>query len=110
MKKMDRPLFLIDILLNLKTFKKALINTGCLYYLAFNGALVCRLKLLRIPIKERALQLAEGDQEEKKIQLITYVDLDVDGYKERIFRYMIEKLAYPMILGDPWLHYNKAVY
>ena len=109
-KKMDRPPFLIDVLLNSKTFEKALINTGCLCYSAFNGALVCRLKLPRIPIKERALQLAEGDQEEKKIRSITYVDLDVDRYKERIFRYIIEKLAYPMILGDPWLHYNKAVY
>ena len=77
---------------------------------AFNGALVRRLKLPRIPIKERALQLAEGDQEEKKIRSITYVDLDVDGHKERIFGYVIEKLAYPMILGDPWLHHNKAVY
>ena len=60
-KKMDRPLFLINVLLNLKTFKKALINTKCLYYLAFNNALVRRLKLPRIPIKEQALQLVEGD-------------------------------------------------
>ena len=51
-KKIDRPLFLVDVLLNLKTFKKALINNGCLYYLAFNSALVQRLKILYIPIKE----------------------------------------------------------
>ena len=60
-KKIDRPPFLIDILLNLRTFEKALINNRCLCYLAFNSALVRRLKLPRIPIKEQALQLAEGD-------------------------------------------------
>ena len=109
-KKIDRPLFLVDILLNSKTFEKALINNGCLCYSAFNGAMVQRLKLLHIPIKEQALQLIERDQEEKKIRSITYVDLDVDGHKERVFGYVIEKLAYPMILGDPWLHHNRAVY
>ena len=71
MKKMDRRPFLVDVLLNSKTFEKALIDNGCLCYSAFNGALVRRLKLPRIPIKERALQLAEGDQEEKKIRSIT---------------------------------------
>ena len=109
-KKIDRPPFLIDVLLNSRTFEKALIDNGCLCFSAFNGALVRQLKLPRIPIKEQALQLAEGDQEEKKIRSITYIDLDIDRHKERVFGYVIEKLAYPMILGDPWLYYNDIVY
>jgi hypothetical protein len=110
MKKMDRPPFLIDVLLNSRTFERALIDSGCLCFSVFSGALVRQQKLPRIPIKERALQLAEGDQEERKIRFITYVDLDVDGHKERVFGYVVENLAYPMILGDPWLHHNDAVY
>ena len=51
-KKIDRPPFLVDVLLNLKTFEKALINNGYLYYSAFNSALVQRLKLPYIPIKK----------------------------------------------------------
>ena len=60
-KKIDRLLFLIDILLNLRTFKKALINNRCLYFSAFNSTLVCQLKLPYIPIKKQALQLIKGD-------------------------------------------------
>ena len=54
-KKIDGPPFLIDVLLNLRTFKKALINNRYLYFSAFNSALVRRLKLPHIPIKEQAL-------------------------------------------------------
>ena len=55
MKKMDRSPFLIDVLLNSRAFKRALVNSGCLCYSAFSGALVCQQKLLYIPIKEYAL-------------------------------------------------------
>ena len=110
-KKIDRPPFLIDVLLNLKTFEKALINTGCLYYLAFNSALVCRLKLLHIPIKEQASYLQRETKRRRTNPIKTYMDLDVDRYKERIFTqaHMIKKLAYPTT-SDNCLHHNKAVY
>lgn len=110
MRKMDGPPFLIDVLLNSGSFERALVDSGCLCFSAFSGALVRRQKLPRIRIKKRDLQLAEGDREKKRIHFITYVDLDIDGHKERVFGYVIEKLAYSMILGDPWLRHNDAVY
>ena len=36
--------------------------------------------------------------------------MDVDSYKKRIFGYIIKGLSFPMILGDPWMHGNNAVY
>ena len=82
MRKMDGPPFLIDILLNSGLFETALVDSGCLCFSAFSGALVRRQKLPRIRIKERDLQLAEGDREKKRIHFITYVDMDVDGHQE----------------------------
>jgi hypothetical protein len=48
--------------------------------------------------------------EERKISFITYANVDIDGYKEKIFRYVIKKLAFPFILKDPWLRHNNVIY
>jgi hypothetical protein len=68
------------------------------------------MKLPRIPIKERSLKLAKKDKTPKTISHITFADVDIDGHKERIFGYVIQDLAYPLILGDPWMQHNDAVY
>jgi hypothetical protein len=107
---MDSFLFYINTLINSAKFIKAFINNGCLYYIAFNEFMVRALKLPRIFISHKFLKLAEEDMEEKKISFITYADVDIDGYKERIFGYVIKKLAFPLILGDPWLRYNNVIY
>jgi hypothetical protein len=56
------------------------------------------------------LKLAEEDMEERKIFFITYADVDIDGYKKRIFGYVIKKLAFFFILGDLWLRHNNVTY
>jgi hypothetical protein len=72
--------------------------------------MVRALKLPRIPISYRFLKLAEEDMEKRKISFITYANVDIDGYKERIFGYVIKKLAFSLILGDPWLKHNNVTY
>jgi hypothetical protein len=47
---------------------------------------------------------------EKKIFVITYANVNIDRYKKRIFGYVIKKLAFPFILGDPWLKHNNVTY
>jgi hypothetical protein len=107
---MDSFFFYINTLINLAKFIKAFINNGCLCYTAFNESMVRALKLSRIFISYRFLKLAEKDMEERKISFITYADVDIDGYKERIFGYVIKKLAFFFILGDPWLKHNNVIY
>jgi hypothetical protein len=107
---MDNSFFYINILINLIKFIKAFINNGCLYYAVFNEFMVRVLKLLRIFISYRFLKLAEEDIEGKKISFITYADVDIDGYKKRIFEYVIKRLAFFFILKDPWLKYNNVIY
>jgi CTP:phosphocholine cytidylyltransferase-like protein len=72
--------------------------------------MVRALKLSRIFIPYKFLKLAEEDMEERKISFITYANVDIDGYKKRIFGYVIKKLAFPLILGDPWLKHNNVIY
>ena len=72
--------------------------------------LVCWIKLLRIPIKEHLLKLAKQDKNIRTIKYITYANMNINGYKERIFGYVINYLAYLIILGDPWMRRNDAVY
>jgi hypothetical protein len=107
---MDSFLFYINILFNSAKFIKAFINNGCLCYAAFNESIIRALKLSRISIFYRFLKLAEEDIEERKTSFITYANVDIDEYKERIFGYVIEKLAFFLILGDLCLKYNKVIY
>jgi hypothetical protein len=107
---MDSSPFYIDTLINSAKFIKAFINNGCLCYAAFNEFMVRALKLPRIPIFYKFLKFAEKDMEERKISFITYANVNINGYKKRIFGYVIKKLAFPLILGDPWLKYNNVIY
>jgi hypothetical protein len=46
----------------------------------------------------------------RKISFITYANVDINEYKERIFEYVIKKLAFPLILRNLWLKYNNVIY
>jgi hypothetical protein len=107
---MNSSLFYINTLINSAKFIKAFINNGYLCYAVFNEFMVRALKLSRIFIPYRFLKLAEEDIKERKISFITYADVDIDRYKKRIFGYVIKKLAFFLILGDPWLRYNNVIY
>jgi hypothetical protein len=107
---MDNSPFYINILINSAKFIKAFIDNGYLCYTAFNEFIVRALKLPRIPISYKFLKLAKKDMEKRKISFITYANIDIDGYKKRIFEYVIKKLAFSLILGDPWLKYNNVTY
>jgi hypothetical protein len=107
---MDSSPFYINILINLAKFIKAFIDNNCLCYAAFNEFMVRALKLSRIFIFHKSLKLAEENMEKRKISFITYANVDIDGYKKRIFGYIIKKLAFFFILEDPWLKHNNVTY
>jgi hypothetical protein len=107
---MNSSFFYTNILINSTKFIKAFIDNDCLCYTAFNESIVRALKLSRIFISYKFLKLAEEDMEKRKISFITYANVDIDGYKERIFGYVIKKLAFSLILKDPWLKYNNVTY
>jgi hypothetical protein len=63
---------------------------------------------LQTPAVQQHLQ--QKHKKKKKISFITYANVDIDGYKKRIFGYVIKKLAFFLILGNPWLKHNNVTY
>jgi hypothetical protein len=107
---MDNFPFYINILINLAKFIKIFINNGYLCYTAFNKFIIRALKLPRIFILYKFLKLAKEDMKERKISFIIYANVDIDGYKKRIFKYVIKKLTFLLILGNLWLKHNNVIY
>ena len=64
----------------------------------------------RFPIKARQLKLAKEDSKQRAITEISCVEIDIDGKHECIKGYIIEDLAYNIILGDPWMRHNNVIY
>jgi hypothetical protein len=88
---MNSFFYYIDILINSAKFIKAFINNNYLCYAVFNEFMIRALKLSRIFIPYKSLKFAEKDMKERKISFITYADVNIDGYKKRIFGYVIKK-------------------
>jgi hypothetical protein len=106
---MNSSSFYINILFNSAKFIKAFINNSYLCYIAFNESIILALKLSRMFIFYRFLKFAKENIKERKIFFITYANVEIDGYKKRILGYVIKKLAFFLILGNPWLKYNNNV-
>ena len=107
---MDTSPLLVDCMLNSSFYQESFVDCGCLCNAAFSDQLVKERKLPRIEVTPRELQLAEKDTRTRKITHITYADFDIDGRKERIWGYVIRSLAYPVILGKPWMERNDVIY
>ena len=107
--RMDTTPLLVDCMLTTSFYQEAFIDNGCLCNAAFSK-LVHQRKLPRIAVVPRELLLAEKDTRKRQITHITYADFDIDGRKERVWGYVIKNLAYPIILGKPWMEKNDVVY
>lgn len=97
-------------MLNKSFYTDTLIDSGCLYYSAFNRSFLKRHRLSQISNKTRELRLAERDSQRRSINELTCVDIDIDGRYERVWGHVINNKAYNMILGNPWMRANAVVY
>ncbi|KAI0994081.1 hypothetical protein K3495_g14101, partial [Podosphaera aphanis] len=86
-----------------------MVDTGCLCYSVINETLVRKNKIKVIPTRPRTLHLADG-KIGTTITKIARLKLDIDGRQQNLWSYVVPRLAYPLILGKPWLEYNDAVY
>ncbi|KAI1494585.1 hypothetical protein F5X96DRAFT_528050 [Biscogniauxia mediterranea] len=41
---------------------------------------------------------------------MTYLEADIDGFKQRVYAYIIKGLNYLIILGKPWMERNRVTY
>lgn len=109
-RRMDSLPFLIDTFINNNFYLRALFDSGCLPYAAFNGSIVLHRNLPRIPVKQRLLKLAKDDKNYFMIKFITFATLDINGRKERLWGYVIPSLHYDLMLGKGWAERNKVIY
>ena len=86
-----------------------MIDTGCLCFSMFDESLVRKYKFECKNVKPRSLRLADG-KVAANITKISYVDIDIDDRHGRIWGYVMPYLAYPIILGKPWMEHNDVVY
>lgn len=54
--------------------------------------------------------MAKNDGEDRHINQISFADFNIDGRQERIYGYVIQDLAYDVILCKPWMERNDVTY
>ena len=75
-----------------------------------NADFSVRYNLKRTNIIPRDLQLATNEEVRHQIDEIATFELDLEGWKDKIHAYVIPDLAYPIILGKPWMEKNDVIY
>lgn len=76
-----------------------MVDTGCLCFSIFDESLVGKYKISSVKIALQILRLADRK-----------ATVDVDGRQEKLWGYVMPNLAYPIILGKPWMEHNDVVY
>jgi predicted aspartyl protease/transposase InsO family protein len=99
---MDSEPFLVDALIDGISYTEALVDSGCLCYAAISQEYCQQLNLPRTAITPRQLEQVTGTSQEN-IRWITHAKIDLAGHRQTVHFYVIPKLAYPVILGLPWM-------
>ena len=75
-----------------------IVDSGCLSYTLCDSRFVQRNNLQRIPVTPLGLEDFDGSKN-KVASEITILDLDLDGYSERVFAYITPLSGYDIFLG-----------
>ena len=97
---MDSSPFLVFIRVNQKVFTSVLVDTGYLSYGIINAYFASRYSLQRILITPRLI-IGFSTDVELEITNVIKLEINLDGYKEDIFLYVVPYMSYDLILGLP---------
>ena len=97
-KSIDGPPFLVLVLINKKTFTLVLVNIGYLLYGLISRRFATRNSLQRILITPRPINGFSTDVVSEIID-IAKIKINLDGYKEETFFYIVPNIVYDIILG-----------
>ena len=89
---------------------EALTDSGCDCYVLISESLVRRLRLPlveRRAIPLRAFSESAGETDATRVAVFT---IEISGYEERLYAYVVPGLEYDLFLGDPWFVRNKVEY
>jgi predicted aspartyl protease len=85
---------------------QALVDLGCDCYAAIDEELFQKLNLPLIEIGDRRLKGASGAMGNSLISGVTYAMLEIHGYTQLVYFYVVPMLDSPIILGKPWMKHN----
>ena len=101
---MDGNSITVEILINRVSFKPTLIDTGCECYFIVDKDLVTELRFPRIKIPPKPITgFVKENTKEPWVEIteIAKFSIDIQGYWQNIFAYMVPALLNPVIMGLP---------
>ena len=98
---MDEPPFIVSLIVNKECSTSALVDSGCSSYGLIDSRFASRHKLQRIRISHRPI-VGFSDSITLWISEVAKIEINLNGYKEEVFFYVVPSLAsYDIILGLP---------
>lgn len=106
--KMNGNLIYTDVVLQNHLGTSALIDEGCQCYAAINGDLAKGLGLRWVSRESRAVRGASAYMQGSKIEGVVAFRMEIAGFHQTVYAYVVPGLAFPVILGNPWKAHNKV--
>jgi predicted aspartyl protease len=96
----------VSLIVNKECSASALVDSGCSSYGLIDSRFASRQNLQRVQITPRPI-VGFNDSTNSQITEVAKLQIDLDGYKEDAFFYVVPRLAlYDIILGLPWMKRN----
>jgi hypothetical protein len=105
--KMNGNLVYTDVILQNNLGTSALIDEGCQCYAAINGDLAQGLGLRFVSHEKREVKGASSFMKSSNIEGVVAFRMEIAGFQQEVYAYVVPGLAFPMILGNPWKAHNK---
>ena len=107
-RKMNGNLVYTDVTLQNNLGTSALIDEGCQCYAAINGDLVKGLGLRVVSNETREVKGASAFMKSSTIRGVVAFHMEIAGFRQKVFAYVVPGLAFPLILGNPWKAHNQV--
>lgn len=105
---MNGNLVYTDVTIQNNFGTSALIDEGCQCYAAINGDLVEGLGLSFISLETREVKGASSAMQGSSIIGVVAFNMEIKGFRQKVYAYVVPDLAFPLILGNPWKAHNKV--
>ena len=108
---MDGEGMYIEVLLEQTIHTSVLVDNACGCFAVISERFVRKHKIPIVAITPRRLAqvVEEGEEEAPVISTVAYLSIDIHGFEERIFAYVVPGQVEDMILGIKWMERHDVV-
>jgi transposase InsO family protein len=105
---MNGNLVYTDVTLQNNVRTSALIDEGCQCYAAINAKLAKGLGLRFVSRETREVKGASSAMQNANIIGVVAFRMEISGFLQNVYAYVVPGLAFPLVLGNPWKAHNKV--